>query len=69
MNDKRSDGELLHTLKTELVHHQHYANVREADVISLLKSRAFTIERVDTRQSEISALVLVVPRSDGDKKS
>jgi transposase InsO family protein len=45
----------FHTLKTELVHHQHYATREEARRdISLLTSRDFTIERVATRPSDIS---------------
>ena len=28
--DKASDGSFLHTLKTELVHHQHYATREQA---------------------------------------
>ena len=31
----------FHTLKTELVHHRHYATREQADVISLLTSRDF----------------------------
>jgi transposase InsO family protein len=45
----------FHTLKTELVHHQHYATREEARLISLLTSKAFTIERGATRPSDISA--------------
>ena len=44
----------FHTLKTELVHHQHYATREQAsrDIFAL---RAFTIERVATRPLDISA--------------
>ena len=43
------------TLKTELVHHRHYAHGRAPDVISSPTSKGSTIERVATRPSATSA--------------
>jgi putative transposase len=45
----------FHTLKTQLVHHQHYATREEARRDICASIEGFAIERVATRPSDISA--------------
>ena len=53
--DKAPMESFFHTLKTELVHHRHYATRQEPDVTSSPTLKASTIERVATRPSATSA--------------